>query len=62
MKRVPIVLDTSYLREIYKDIPVLFVKDFSEVTEKLLLDNSHLFDEMSNFDLNNLKYEFIFSN
>jgi hypothetical protein len=33
MKRVPIVLDTSYLREIYKDIPVLFVKDFSEVTE-----------------------------
>ena len=57
MRRVPIVIDSKYLRNIFKNIPVLFVKDFTEVTEELLNKNEILFDEMQKFDLNNLDIE-----
>jgi hypothetical protein len=58
MRRVPIMKRNSYLQELFKDYPVLFVDDFSEVTEKLLIDNDHLFQQaqkisLSNLDLNN---------
>lgn len=41
--RVPVFKDHPYLREMFKDFPAVFVDEFSNVTEQLLLDNEHLF-------------------
>jgi NAD+ synthase len=54
MRRVPIVKDSKYLREIFKGFPVLFVNDFCDVTEKLLLENEHLYEEALNYDISKL--------
>lgn len=54
MRRVPIMKKNSYLQELFKDYPVLFVNDFAEVTEKLLVDNDHLFQQAQKIDLSNL--------
>jgi hypothetical protein len=59
MRRVPIVKDSVYLRYIFKDLPVLFVKNFSDVTEELLLNNEHLYQQASNLDISKLD---VFSN
>ena len=48
MKRHP------YLETLFKDYPVLFVDDYSEVTEELLISKSYLFDKAQNLDLSNL--------
>jgi len=57
MRRVPVVEDSKYLRKIFEDIPVLFVKSFSEITESLLNDNDYLFYEMQKLDLNKLDFK-----
>jgi hypothetical protein len=51
MRRVPVMEDHPYKRELFKDFPVLFVKDFSEVTEELLKANDHLFNEAQKMDM-----------
>jgi len=51
MRRVPIMKKHSYLQELFKDYPVLFVDDFAEVTEELLTDNDYLFQEAQGIDL-----------
>ena len=58
MRRVPIMKRTPLLEEMYKDYQVLFVDDYSEVTEQLLLDNNQMFidaqtQDLSKLDLNN---------
>jgi hypothetical protein len=57
MRRVPIVEDSEYLRQVFNGIPVLFVKSFLDVTEKLLTDNDYLFDEMQKFNLKKLDFK-----
>jgi hypothetical protein len=57
MRRVPIVIDSDYLRTIFKGIPVLFVKNFTDITEELLIENESLFNEIQNFDFNQLDVE-----
>lgn len=54
MRRVPIFKDHPYLREMFKDFPALFVKDFDEVTEELLLANDHLYQEVQSVDIEKL--------
>ncbi len=52
--RVPVFKDHPYLREMFKDFPCLFVREFEDITEQLLKDNEHLFDsylDMSKLDL-----------
>ena len=61
MKRVPIVLDTQYLRTIFKDLPVLFVKSFFDLNENILTTNEHLVEQAKNLDLSNLDIENIFN-
>jgi hypothetical protein len=61
MRRVPVVLNTKYLRNIFKNIPVLFVNSFYEVTEDFLIKNDYLFHEMQNFDLSLLSMKEIFN-
>lgn len=54
MRRVPIMKKHHYLQELFKNYPVLFVDDFSEVTEELLVDNDYLFQEAQKIDLSGL--------
>ena len=60
LRRVPIMKKNEYLEKLYKDFPVLFVNDFSEVTEDLLLNNNHLYERAQLFDINLLNINKIF--
>lgn len=51
MRRVPVMKRYDYLEELYKDYPILFVDNYSDVTEKLLLENEHLYEEAQTMDL-----------
>lgn len=51
MRRVPVFEDHPYKRELFKDFPALFVKDYSEVTEELLKENEHLYQQALNIDM-----------
>jgi hypothetical protein len=42
------------LEYLLKDYPVLFVNDYSEVTEDLLISNQHLFDQIQKINLDDL--------
>jgi hypothetical protein len=61
MRRVPVMEDHPYKRELFKDFPVLFVKDYSEVTEELLLTNGHLYVEAQKMDMSKLDLVEIFN-
>ena len=54
MRRVPIMMRDEYLQTLFKDYPVLWVDDFSEVTEELLKNNSNLMVEAHMTDLSGL--------
>ena len=54
MRRVPIMTRDPYLEELYKDYPVLFVDDFSQVTKELLIENDDLFQRAQTMDLSGL--------
>lgn len=43
MRRVPIMKKHPYLKELFKDYPVLFANSYSEVTKELLEKNECLF-------------------
>ena len=62
MRRVPVVKRSPYLECIFKGIPVLFVNEFSDVTEELLINNNHLYEEMKTFDFSVLDFKYIFDN
>jgi len=62
MRRVPVMRRDSYLEELYKDYPVLFVDKYSDVTEELLLANDHLFEQAQTMDLSNLTLPKFFDN
>lgn len=57
MRRVPVMKKNAYLEYLLKDYPVLFVNDYEEVTEKYLLSNEHLFDQMQEINLDNLNIQ-----
>jgi hypothetical protein len=50
--RVPIMRRSEYLEYLFKDFPVLFVNNYSDVTEELLLENEHLYQDALNIDIN----------
>jgi hypothetical protein len=62
LRRVPIMKKHPYLEILLKDLPVLFVEKYSDVTEKLLLDNDHLFSKLQNLSLESLDLDIMFSN
>lgn len=61
MRRVPIVQDTPYLREIFKGIPVLYMNNLLNVTEQLLIDNDYLYQQIQTFDMNRLDIEKLYN-
>ena len=50
MKRVPVMKRYSYLEVLFKDYPVLFVDNYSEITEELLIANDNLYQEAKNIN------------
>jgi len=60
MRRVPVMKRNNYLEFIFKDFPVLFVDSYKEISDLLLLENNHLFEESMNMDLECLDLDKIF--
>lgn len=60
MRRVPVMKDHPYFRELMKGFPVLFVKDWSDITEELLIENTHLYEEAQQMSLKKLDLNLIF--
>jgi len=60
MRRVPIMKRDPYLEELFKDYPVLWVDDFAEVTQTMLMDNYNLYEEAQNLILGELSLPFYF--
>ena len=60
MRRVPVMKRHPYLEELYKDLPVLFVNDYSEVTEELLIENDNLYQQAQTMDLSSLTLPYFF--
>lgn len=60
MKRVPVMKRHPYLEVLFEDYPVLFVNDYSEITEELLIANNYLFEEAQKFDITKLTLENFF--
>lgn len=52
---------TSYLQELYKDYPVLWVDDYAEVTKTLLTNSEDLYDRARNLDNNLLDLYSVFN-
>ncbi len=61
MRRVPVFKRHPYLEEMFKDFPVLFVDDYGEVTEQLLKDNDHLYQQAQKMDMNKLDLDWWFN-
>ncbi len=64
MRRVPIVSDTPYHRAVFEPLEcnVLYVQDLMHVTEQLLIDNDHLYQQAQTYDMHRLDYETIYNN
>jgi hypothetical protein len=54
LRRVPIMKRHPYLVELFKDLPVLFVEDFKDVSEELLERNNYLFEMIQTLNLAHL--------
>jgi hypothetical protein len=61
MKRVPIMKKNKYLEYLFKDIPVLFIDSFFDITEDLLIKSDYLFKSMQTFDLSKLDINKIYN-
>lgn len=61
LRRVPVMKEHRYFRELMKGFPVLFVKDWNEVTKELLIANNHLFKEAQEMCLKKLDLDLIFN-
>ena len=60
MRRVPIMKRDPYLQELFKDYPVLWVDDFAEVTQTMLMDNYHLYEQAQDLILGELSLPYYF--
>jgi len=60
MRRVPIMKRDPYLQELFKDYPVLWVDDFAEVTQTMLMDNYNLYEQAQDLILGELSLPFYF--
>jgi hypothetical protein len=57
LNRIPVMKYSIHLEKIFKDYPVLFVDNYSDVTEQLLYDNSNLIESI---DKNKLNLDYLF--
>ena len=62
LRRAPVMRKHAYLQELYKDYPVLWVDEFSDITKELLEENNYLYEEAENMDLSLLTLPTFFDN
>ncbi len=60
MRRVPVMRDHPYFRKLMQGLPVLFVENWADITDKLLEDNEYLYEEAQNMSLKRLDLNVIF--
>lgn len=60
LRRVPVMKFSPYFARLMSGFPVLFVDDWSDITEELLMANNHLFEEAKTMDLSKLDLNYIF--
>jgi len=60
MRRVPVMKRNSYLEQLFKNYPVLWVDDFAEVTQTMLMDNYHLYEQAQDLILGELSLPYYF--
>lgn len=60
MRRVPVMKGHPYLEHLFKDYPVLFVDDYSQVTEELLVENNQLFLDAQTMNISKLDLNYFF--
>lgn len=61
MRRVPVMKLSPYFTRLMEGFPVLFVNEWSDVTEELLTQSEHLFQEAQAMNLNKLDLNLIFN-
>ncbi len=61
MRRVPIFKDHQYFRRLMGGYPALFIKEWADITPKLLVNNEHLFKKAQKMDLNALNLTQLFN-
>ena len=61
MRRVPIMKDHPYFRQLMDGFPVLFVTDWLEVTRELLEGSDQLYQEAQSMDMKKLDLEVLFN-
>lgn len=54
MRRVPVMKDHPYFRRLMKGFPVLFVEEWENVTEDLLVASEYLYEQAQAFDMDKL--------
>lgn len=62
MRRVPVMKRYPYLEVLYKEYPILFVDEYDQVTEKLLLEHEHLYEKVQELNFNKLTLPYFFDN
>jgi hypothetical protein len=60
LRRVPIMERHPYKDIVFSGLPVLFVESFNDLTENLLIENEHLYQEALNFNMDKLNLDLIF--
>ncbi len=60
MRRVPVMKDSPYFRELMQDFPVLFVKEWEDVTRELLEKSDYLYQQAQVMPLELLDLSVIF--
>ena len=51
----------KYLEHLFKDFPILFVENYEDITEELLIKNNNLFEKAINLNLNQLDLNYIYN-
>lgn len=62
MRRVPVMKRHPYLEVLFKDYPVLFVDNYSEITEEFLIENDNLYQQAQEMDITPLTLPYFFDN
>ena len=62
LRRVPVMKEHPYFRRLYKDFPILYINDWSEVDDKLLIANDSLYQQAQTMDLSKLDLEILYKN
>lgn len=60
LRRVPVMKESPYFRRLMQGLPVLFVKDWSDIDEDMLKGNYHLYKEAQEMSLKKLDLNVIF--